>query len=198
MADNNGNFFDRLIARGEAAGQIPARTQQARDWFRQKATNFRRMDDKVDQLAKERGTTDIHVGGMYLFRYDAKYKDVLPYWDAMPLIFLWKRVSGGFYGFNVHYLQPQLRAKLMDGLHDMTNNKAYNETTRVQLNYGFLEATSKISYLKPCLKRYLSSHVYGDFTYIHPTEWDIALFLPLARWQNSSYQNVYRNTRKMV
>lgn len=198
MADNNANVFDKLLAQGVRAGQIPARTQQARDWFRKTASAQRLSNDRLDELAKERGTSNIHIGGMYLFKYDAKYKETLPYWDAMPLIFLWKRVDGGFYGFNVHYLQPQLRAKLMDGLYDLTNNKQFNESTRIQLNFGFLEATSKISYLKPCLKHYLSSHVIGDFTYIHPSEWDIALFMPLAQWQNSSYHKVYKQSRKMV
>lgn len=86
----------------------------------------------------------------------------------------------------------------MDGLYNTTNNTRYDESTKINVSASFLDAASKVDYIKPCLKRYLSSHVYGGFTYIHPSEWDIALFLPLADWQNATWHTVYKNSRRQV
>jgi len=36
------------------------------------------------------------------------------------------------------------------------------------------------------------------FIYINPTEWDIALFLPLAQFEKASKQQVYADSRRMV
>lgn len=193
MAD----LFDKILADGVRAGQIPARTQDARNWFRDTASGKRVSEGEISQW-KSRSRGSFQPGSMYLFKYDAKYKDTLPYWDAMPLVFPLKPAEGGFYGLNVHYLQPQLRAQLMDGLYNTTNNTRYDESTKVNVSAAFLDAASRSDLIKPCLKRYLSSHVYGGFTYIHPSEWDIALFLPLADWQNASWHTVYKNSRRMV
>ncbi len=193
-------LFDKILTDGIRAGQIPARTQAARDWFRDTAAGRKKKiteADREDILANSKKGA-FAPGSMFLFRYDAKYKDVLPYWDAMPLVFPIKLAPGGFYGLNLHYLQPQLRAKLMDGLYDTTNNTRYDESTKVNVSAAFLNAAAQVDLIKPCLKRYLTSHVYGGFTYIHPTEWDIALFLPLADWQNATWHTVYKNSRRMV
>lgn len=193
MAD----LFDKILADGVRAGQIPARTQDARNWFRDAASGKRVSEGELAQW-KTRTKGTFQPGSMYLFKYDAKHKDTLPYWDAMPLVFPLKPAEGGFYGLNLHYLQPQMRAQLMDGLYNTTNNNRYDESTKVNVSAAFLDAASKVNYIKPCLKRYLSSHVYGGFTYIHPSEWDIALFLPLADWQNASWHTVYKNSRRLV
>lgn len=192
------NLFDKMLADGVRAGQIPARTQGARDWFRETASGKRVTEGQLKQLQTDRIKGGFQPGSMYLFKYDAKYKNVLPYWDAMPLVFPLKPAEGGFYGLNLHYLQPQMRATLMDGLYDTTNNSRFDESTRVNISAAFLDAASKADLIKPCLKRYLNSHVYGGFTYIHPSEWDIALFLPLADWQNATWHTVYKNSRRMV
>jgi hypothetical protein len=35
-----------------------------------------------------------------MFFYEAKYQDVLPYWDKFPLVLPFRKVMGGFYGIN--------------------------------------------------------------------------------------------------
>lgn len=191
--------FEKILVDGVRAGQIPARTQDARNWFRNTASGKRMNEAQLATLQNNnRAVGVVEPGSMYLFKYDAKYKAKLPYWDAMPLIFPFKKTSNGFYGMNVHYLQPQLRAKLMDGLYDQTNNTRYDQTTKVVMSAAFLNKAAEIDYIKPCIKRYLSSNVIGGFTYIHPSEWDIAMFMPLAQWQNSGFQTVYKQSRKIA
>ena len=52
------------------------------------------------------------IGGFYLYQYDPKWKDKLPWYDIYPLVFPFD-YAGGFYGINVHYLPPNARTDLM-------------------------------------------------------------------------------------
>ena len=45
-------IFDNILAAGVRKGQIPARTQAARDWFRQKAREQRSADVYPDNIIK--------------------------------------------------------------------------------------------------------------------------------------------------
>ena len=193
------SIFDTSITKGVRSGQIPARTQEAREWYRQTAKEVGKVNErKLFENHKDRMTSTPIVGNMYLFQYDAKHKDTLPYWDRLPLIFPFRSVKGGFYGINLHYLPLQMRAKLMDGLYDLANNTRYDESTRLNLNYQLLVGAAKTRYISPCVKMYLTSHVQSRFMYIYPSEWDIALFLPLARFEKRTANHVHAQSRKMV
>ena len=67
--------------------------------------------------------------------------------------------EGGFYGLNLHYLPPVLRAKMLDALMNITTNNKYDDSTRFELSYKVLTATAKLRFFKPCYKHYLFAHV---------------------------------------
>ena len=138
------------------------------------------------------------LGNMYMYFYDPKTKDTLPYYDSFPLTIVVGPATGGFYGLNLHYLPPVLRARMLDGLMDITNNKNYDETTKFQIRYNMLQRTSKLKYFKPCFKHYLNEHVRSRFALVPAPEWEIATFLPTADFQKSSKATVYRDSRKMI
>ena len=192
------NLFQKLELEAFRAGINP-RTQESRDWFRKKAQKLRRinrdrlMDD--DQLKQQNNQI---VGSMYMFFYDPKTKDTLPYYDKFPLSIIVGPAKDGFYGLNLHYLPPVLRAKFLDGLLDITNNKRYDETTKFQLSYGMLQRTARMRYFKPCFKHYLSKHVKSQFAQVQAPEWEIATFLPTADFEKASAQQVYRDSRRMI
>ena len=144
------------------------------------------------QIAKQ------HVGTMCMFFYDAKTKEKLPYWDKLPVIFIVDVTKDGFYGINMHYLPPFFRAKLMDALYDIVNNKNYDQTTKLQLSYKILSGSSQFSAYKPCFKRYLNSYVRSRFMYISPQEWNLCLFLPLERFQKASTQTVWNDSTNII
>jgi len=192
-------LFDTILTKGVRAGEIPARTQKAREWYRDAAKEYRNINER--QLMKgdaERLTGRPMVGHMYMFNYDAKHKETLPYYDRFPLIFPFKTVKGGFLGINMHYLPLQYRAILMDSLYDITTNERYDETTRLKLNYQVLERASRFRYFKPCVKHYLTGQLRSRFLYVYPSEWDIALFLPLERFQGASKTKVWADSRKAI
>ena len=190
--------FDEILAQGVRAGQIPARTQGARDWFRNKARGTTATPEAVVRGEKARYKNRVSMGKMYLFNYDPKTKATLPYYDRYPLIFPVQGAPGGFYGINMHYLPYVLRARLMDALYDLSSNQRYDERTKLRLSYGILKGAAKYKAFKPTFKRYLSSHVRSRFIEINSSEWDIALFLPLESFAKASKGSVWADSRKMA
>ena len=190
--------FDDLLLRGIRSGETPARTQASRDWFRnqaRQATSVRPMQISRD---RDRITGRAAVGRMYFFFYDPKTKADLPYYDTFPLIFKVANTQGGFYGINLHYLPYKLRAKLMDALYEIVSNQKYDDSTRLRLSYQLLNSASKYRYFKPTFKKYLNKHVRSRFVEINPSEWDIALFLPVERFEKASKSTVWKDSRNMI
>ena len=137
------NLFQTLELEAFRAGINP-RTQQSRDWFRKKAQQMRRVNR--NQLMQEDEIilrNRFGVGNMYMFFYDPKTKDTLPYYDAFPLVIPVEPAEKGFYGINLHYLPPVLRAKFLDSLLDITSNKSYDEKTKFRLSYQLLKGSQK-------------------------------------------------------
>lgn len=200
--------FDRILAQGVRENQIPARSRQSRQWFRDTAASTRISPNAVVRGAamKESGSALLSkpipgtsgIGRMYTFFYDPKTKKDLPYYDRFPLIFKIKDVENGFLGLNMHYLPPILRAKLMDALYDLASDTRYDENTRIRLSYERLQAASKFKYFKPCIKMYLRNHVRSRFVLIDATEWDMALFLPTERFAKANKSTVWRDSRKAI
>lgn len=190
--------FDEILAQGVRAGQIPARTQGARDWFRNKARSTSATPEAIVRGEKARYKNRVSMGKMYLFNYDPKTKATLPYYDRYPLIFPVQGAPGGFYGINMHYLPYVLRARLMDALYDLSSNQRYDERTKLRLSYDILKGAAKYKAFKPTFKRYLSSHVRSRFIEINSSEWDIALFLPLESFAKASKGSVWADSRKMA
>ena len=190
--------FDDLLTKGVRAGEIPARTSSARDWYRDQAKGTRSATPEKIVRDKARLTNKTMIGRMYHFYYDPKHKKTLPYYDRFPLIFPFKRVKGGFLGINLHYLPLPLRAKLMDGLYSLANNRNYDEKTKLKISYDILNGASKYKYFKPCIKHYLTPHIRSRFVEIYSSEWDIALFLPTERFVGASKSSVYSDSRKKI
>jgi len=191
--------FDDIITQGVRSGQIPARTDAARSWYRDIAKGYNRVNEnKLLSGDRTRMQTKIGPGGMYMFQYKPKYADTLPYYDRFPLIFPFRVEGDRFWGINLHYLPHPMRAKLMDSLYDLVNNQRYDESTRIQGSYSVLNRAARIPLIKPCVKQYLFSHMNSRFMYVYPSEWDIALFLPLERFSKASKTQVWAQSKKMV
>ena len=192
-------IFDTVLTQGIRSGQIPARTEEAREWYRNTAKSYKKVDETVLMRSdKERLVNIPRVGSMYMYYYDPKHKKTLPYYDMWPRVFPYKKVPGGFMGINLHYLPLTYRAKLMDALYDVTNNKKFDETTKLKMNYQLLNGASKFKYFAPCVKHYLTEHLRSRFLYIYPSEWDVALFLPTERFHGASKTKVWAESKKLI
>ncbi len=169
----------------------------ARMWLGEQTQSVRQVRNPRDLLSNnERLVSNLSVGRMYLFMYDPKTKDELPYYDRFPLIFPFRKVTGGFYGINMHYLPHVLRARLMDALYTLANNTANDDTTKLRLSYQLLNSSSKFRYFEPCVKHYLNNHVKSRFLWVPADQWQKALFLPLERFVGNNKRQVWRDTRR--
>ena len=191
-----GNLFQKLELEAFRKGINP-RTQESRDWFRKRVQRLTRVNR--DQLMREPEVTrraTHSYGGMFMYFYDPKHKDKLPYYDRFPLTIPVEPAKGGFRGINLHYLPPILRAKFLDALLNITNNKKYDESTKFNLTYNLLNGSRNMRYFKPCFKHYLLNHVKSRFAEVPAPEWEIATFLPTAQWEKSTAGAIYSDSRK--
>ena len=193
-------LFDDILQKGIADGKIPAKEKHAREWYRTQAKESGRINESkfFSSATHENFQNRFKIGNMYLFRYNPKHKDTLPYYDRVPLVFPFAKAKGGFLGINFHYLPLNLRAKLMDALYEVTNNKKYDETTKLKISYSILESAAKFKYFKPAIKHYLAPHIIGRLMYIKPTEWDIALWLSIAQFKGATQNEVWKDSRKII
>ena len=198
------NIFNRLELQAFRAGITP-RTKESREWFMNKAKNMRSINRealiKEDPLVQRNALNNLSrtglVGTMQMFFYDPKTKDTLPYYDLFPLIIVVGPAEGGFYGLNLHYLPPILRAKMLDALMETANMKATDDA-KFQITYKKLQAVSKLRFYEPCFKHYLTKQVKSRFAEVPMPEWEIATFLPTAQFRKANSKKVYADSRKRI
>lgn len=160
-----------------------ATEKDSTDWFIGKARSAAGYRKNLVS-SDERGRDNAIIGKMYFFAYDPKMKKTLPMYDRFPLVFPIEPYNNGFLGLNLHYLNPGERAWLLNKLKDFRNNNKFNATTKLKLSYDLLSSTKKLaSVSRPCVKRYLFSHVRSKFIEMTPEEWDKAIGLPVAQFE---------------
>ena len=194
-------IFQSLANKGASVGISQNFSRESISWFRQNAGNIQNVNAKKllsdkDNIAKY--VTPKDIGKMFMYFYDPKLKEVLPYYDRFPLIFLINVDGEGFEGINLHYLAPQLRARLMDSLYSLMNNNKYDKTTKLRITYDLLRSSSKFRYFKPCYKRYLFDHVQSNFINVPVTNWDMALMLPTERFAKAPKSEVFKESSRSV
>lgn len=138
------------------------------------------------------------IGFMYLYGYDPKTKDTLPYFDRFPLVLPYAPAEGGFYGLNLHYIPHQLRAQLLDRLMAYRNNDRMDETTKIQLSYQLLSNTAKLKMFEPCVKRYLNAHVMTKYMLVPASDWFTVIMMPLERFVGATSSTVHRDSVKRI
>ncbi len=192
------NLFQTLEIEAFRKGITP-RTAQSREWFMKKSQELNNVNRNL--LMKENPIilkNRTIIGSMFMFFYQPKHKDTLPYYDSFPLVIVLKPAEGGFLGLNLHYLPPVLRAKFLDSLLEYTNNDRFDQTTKFNLTYNLLERAAKLKYFKPCIKHYLTDHVRSRFAMVEAPEWEIATFLPVADFQKARAQTVWKESREKI
>ena len=187
-----------LLRRGQGS------TRDSAAWFRKVASELRKLTPLALVKGADRPFARVErlsidsIGRVYMFIYDPKTKDALPYYDAFPLVIPIEFYKDGFLGVNLHYLPPKQRAILLDALMDNLNNDKMDKTTRLKVSYRLLKGYSRYRFFQPCVKRYLAGHVRSPFVYVAPLEWRNAVFLPSDRFVKESAGRVWRDSLDML
>ena len=189
-------FLDTLKSSIKTS-KATAKARAAGDWFREKvkqaSASARMRAVTPTQLLKREEEGSATLGKMLFYKYDPKFAKKLPYWDMYPLVFPFEKAKGGFYGLNLHYIPPRDRAVLMDELKEYATNNKYDATTRLKITYDLLKGYGRAV---PCVKRYLGSNVRSNTVRINADEWEIAIFLPVERFQKEKKSVVWNDSRK--
>jgi hypothetical protein len=155
-------------------------SKAAIDWYQEKMQSAAGGVRAKLLRAEESQTGSTVLGKMYFFRYDPKWKAVLPIYDIYPLVFPIERYNDGFLGLNIHYLSVPERQSFVNQLSQYATAKNLTPNSRLRMTYGLLMDSKKLATpARPCIKRYLWNHVRTKFIEIPATEWDRAAILPI-------------------
>jgi len=155
------------------------------------------LTNKIAKLGDRSKSDRPRAGDMFLYVYDAKYKDTLEFWDANPLIIMLSSAKGGWYGLNLHYLPPKLREVFLEELLK-ADRQTVTQRARDARRATILGRASKTKFFAPMIKRYLFSQTKSKFVRIPQEEWFNVAALPVANWQKASSLKVYKNSRGKI
>ena len=172
--------------------------QTALSWYANNAKRLKRLKPKQLMRDKDNLSPNAHIGRMYMFNYNPKTKEKLPYYDRFPLVIPIEPYNNGFLGLNFHYLNPKYRIVLLNALMQLASDKSLGENAKIRATYKLLSKSTKYKWFKPTLKRYLNSHVQSNFLKISPSDWDMAIFLPVERFEKSGKKEVWADSGRMI
>ena len=164
------------------------------EWYREKIKEFG-TPTAMNLIRDGKRNNKPFYGRLNMFIYDPKFKKTLPYYDTFPLVLPIENYSDGFLGINLHYLPIPLRIKLLDRLVDYSNNTAFDESTKLVVDYSKLK---KVRLIKPTIHKYLAGHTKSQFRRIDADEFTIATLLPVQRFKKASDREVWKESRSMI
>lgn len=168
-------------------------------WYKEQVRGlFGKVSPRDMMNHRERLVTTIQPGKMYMFFYDPKLKDKLPFYDTFPLVLPFKGTDDGFLGLNFHYLPYMVRVNLLNNLMTYRSNKRMDDSTKIMVSWKMLQGASTHAAVKPAVKRYLSNHVSSKFLHIHADEWPTAIMLPVESFQGATKQQVWNDSKKKM
>lgn len=182
------NPFDTL--RINAAG-----IERSVQWYQAQVRKLGTIN--IPRIIREGNVVNtIFPGEMYLFKYDPRTKDRLPYYDMYPLVLPFRKIPGGFLGINLHYLPYGIRMFTLKELGRFVNNQRMDETTRLRLSWRLLESSVKFEPAKACVKHYISEQLQSRLMKISYPDWIIASQLPVEKFIGAQKATVWRDTRR--
>lgn len=179
---------------------INPRSEASRKWFLDMVDTMRRgmSRDRIMRQQPIKQVATVFPGMMYMFYYDPKGSQTLPYYDSFPLIILLDIHEDGMTGLNLHYLPIELRQKLFYGLLNRLSSGSIDEKSYVKVTYNFLKASRNLKEYKPCFKKYLTKHIRGSIAKVPAPEWETAVHLPLALFRKKSEDTVHRESERII
>lgn len=141
---------------------------------------------------------NILPGNLYMFLYDPKNKETMPYYDRFPMVFPYEKTSDGFIGLNMHYLPYGLRVRLLDRLLQFRNNTRMDESTKLKYSWSIIGGVSKFKAAEPCIKRYLFNHCQSGFKRIMPQDWATAMMLPVESFVGANKNAIWQDSKRII
>jgi hypothetical protein len=187
------NPFERLrVQPGDEDRSIKWFRQQIKDLSQRSITPQSLINQSTELLTKR-----IIPGNLYLYYYDPKFKEELPFYDTFPLVYPYRKTPDGFIGYNLHYLPPMIRFKIMGLLMNIQQSRD-SEKKKIAYSYGILNSSELNKYFAPCIKRYLAGNIRSNFLQIPYDSWLHAALLPTEKFVKANKTTVWKNTLDKV
>lgn len=186
-----------LLEQEKSAAELQTLSRQSLQWLMERIAEIKNIRAVPAQIRAEnnRYTRRFLLGGLYFFQYNPKYKESLPYYDTFPLVLMLERHTDGFLGLNLHYLPVRYRVALLRKL--ISFGAIYtdqDELKRIRITYDILNSTRRFREFRPCLKKYLNTHIRSRILAVQPNEWDIATYLPVQQFRKARPNEVWRES----
>jgi hypothetical protein len=165
-------------------------------WYRDQIRKIQSSSYQPGVLLNNgRNVKQIYPGGLYMFYYDPKHKDKLPYYDTFPLVLPFNYYNDGFIGLNLHYMPYQARFNILGALTGIRLNQSINKKSKLAMNWSALNNLSAIAPISHSVKRYLYNNVASSFVAVEPEDWIAASLLPVERFVGASKYTVWKHGR---
>jgi hypothetical protein len=155
-----------------------------------------RQSSFIDSSRTITKRNQLSPGRMVFYAYDPKTQDELPFWDAFPVVIILHPKPKGFLGLNLHYIPPSVRATFLNNLIKLVDDPNWavynNYKALIRVTYPILKATKKLKPYRPCIKRYLYSHIISDIAFISSAEWKTVPFFPMDDFQGATREQVWK------
>jgi hypothetical protein len=195
------------LAEQKTAAELQTMSRESLKWLAQQVATLRSPVRISVPMTKEKSryvtknakplantTAKFRIGSMYFFAYDPKGKNELDYYDKFPLVIPLESYSDGFLGLNLHYLPMKYRIYFMRKLMPRAILNDDNEIMRLRISYEMLDASRRYKEFRPCVKRYLYSHIRSRILAVEPEEWDIAMYLPVQQFKKATATKVWKES----
>jgi hypothetical protein len=165
------------------------------DWFKRQVAQLGAINTR--KFLKQATFTQIMPGFTYLFEYDPKGKDTLPYYDRLPLVIPFGKDETGFIGLNMHYVHPKYRLLLLARLNHF-KVKTNNNEQRLLMSWEFIKNASKYPEVAPCVKRYLFSHVRSKFLKVPDDDWMVMSQMPTQMFVGAKDAAIWTDSKRKM
>jgi hypothetical protein len=188
------------LTQEKTAAELQSMSREAYKWLLRKVAFIRNPRSIPPTIKREqdRYTNRPLLGKMYFFYYDPKTKTELPYYDTFPLVLVLDKYADGFLGLNLHYLPLKYRVIFLDKLMQYARYDDDDEVKKIKITYDILDSARRLREFRPCLKRYLYSHVKSRILTVQPAEIDVAVFLPIQRFVKEKAQTVWKESVQQI
>lgn len=185
---------------GKSKSKAAQQAQKQLSGGEKKANNYVNRNTTLEdpEFKKNLRTVKMpEIGRLYMYVYDPKHKDTLPYYDVFPMTFIMDFYNDGFLGMNMHYLPPLLRARLMEELlkHQKRTTRKGKKEEYLNISYAILKAAGANKYFKPTIKRYLFDHVRSPFAEVLEPQWENAIFMPVEQFRKKTRAEVWSDSK---
>jgi hypothetical protein len=73
-----------------------------------------------------------------------------------------------------------------------------DEVKKIKITYDILDSARRLKEFRPCLKRYLYSHIKSRILTVQPAEIDVAVFLPIQKFVKEKAQTVWKESVQQI